>query len=177
MRAFRRGCCGCDGGHRRVEADAGGPESAQRLIECGDVALLRVIGEQRQHVVAAGEHILHEAVQRTLGADFHEHARAGVVQRVKAFHELHRRRHLLAEAIEHRLGGRVGRVELAGHVGHQRDARRPIVNRRSVAFSGTAAGATIDVWNAWLTGMRDACMPRAVNASMAAVNRGRVRRR
>ena len=30
------------------------------------------------------------------------------------------------------------------------------------------AGATIDVWNAWLTGMRTACIPAAVNASMAA---------
>ncbi len=39
--------------------------------------------------------------------------------------------------------------------------------RRNVAASGTAAGATIDVWNAWLTGMRVACMPAAVNAAIA----------
>ena len=41
--------------------------------------------------------------------------------------------------------------------------------RVSVAINGTAAGATMDVWNAWLTGMRPACSPTAVNASMAAV--------
>ena len=41
--------------------------------------------------------------------------------------------------------------------------------RASVAFSGTAAGATMDVWKAWLTGMRVACMPAATQASTAAV--------
>jgi hypothetical protein len=40
-------------------------------------------------------------------------------------------------------------------------------SRRRVATSGTAAGATIEVWKAWLTGMRVACMPAWLNASMA----------
>ncbi len=37
-----------------------------------------------------------------------------------------------------------------------------------MATNGTDAGATIEVWNAWLTGIRIACMPAAVNDSTAA---------
>ncbi len=36
-----------------------------------------------------------------------------------------------------------------------------------MATSGTDAGATIEVWKAWLTGMRAAWMPAAVKRSMA----------
>ncbi len=82
---------------RLVEADAGRPQPAQRLVDRGDVAELRVVGEQREHVVVVAEDVLDEAVQRTLGPDLDEHPGAGVVQRVEALHELHRRRHLLAE--------------------------------------------------------------------------------
>ena len=46
---------------------------------------------------------------------------------METLHELHRGCHLLAELVEHRLARRVGRVEVAGDVGDQRDARRPHV--------------------------------------------------
>ena len=86
-----------------------------------------MVGEQRQHVIVLAEHILDEAVQGPLGADLDEHAGTGVVQGVEPLHELHRRRHLLAQEVEHRLGRGVRRIELAGDVGHQRDARRKYV--------------------------------------------------
>ena len=41
-------------------------------------------------------------------------------------------------------------------------------SRRSASPNGTDAGATIEVWNAWLTGIRVAVMPCAVNCSMSA---------
>ena len=46
-------------------------------------------------------------------------------------------------------------------------------SRRSASTSGTEAGATIEVWKAWLTGMRTALMPAAVNVSMICLDRGR----
>ena len=40
-------------------------------------------------------------------------------------------------------------------------------SRRNASVSGPLTGATIDVWNAWLTGMRRAVSPAACNASTA----------
>ena len=46
---------------------------------------------------------------------------------METLHELHRGCDLFAELVEHGLARRVGRVEVAGDVGDQRDARRPHV--------------------------------------------------
>ena len=109
---------------RRREAEPGRPQAAQRLVEGRDVALLRVIGEQREHVVVGAEHVLDEAMQRALGPDLDVDARPGVVQGAQPLDELHRRRDLAAEDLDHlcRRGG--GRVELARDVGHERNPRR-----------------------------------------------------
>ena len=40
-------------------------------------------------------------------------------------------------------------------------------SRRSAPFSGSVAGATIEVWKAWLTGIRAAVMPSARKTSIA----------
>ena len=39
-------------------------------------------------------------------------------------------------------------------------------SRRSATFSGSLAGATIEVWKAWLTGSRIAVWPSALSSSM-----------
>ena len=70
------------------------------------------------------EHVFDEPVQRSFRADFDEDAGAGVVERVEPLDELHGRRHLAPEVLAHRLARRVRWIELAGHVGDQRDLRR-----------------------------------------------------
>ncbi len=39
-------------------------------------------------------------------------------------------------------------------------------SRRSASFNGWLAGATIEVWKAWLTGMRTALIPRDCRRSI-----------
>ena len=53
----------------------------------------------------------------------------------------------------------------AGSTG-SRSPRRP-----SIARSGTLAGATISVWNAWLTGSRIAVCPRFCSSALGGVDR------
>ena len=113
--------------------------------------------------VASGDDIVAEdvggeALQRLLRPDLDEDAGALVVQRAQAVDELHRRRHLGGQQVEH-LGHHVGahRVELAGDVGDDRDLRRPQLEALSVRRSGSLAGATIEVWKAWLTGSMAVC--------------------
>ncbi len=74
-----------------------------------------VAGEAYDLVVA--EHIRGEALQRVLRADFDEDPCALVVQRPQSLHELHGRRDLAAEEVEHLLHGPLAqRIELAGDV-------------------------------------------------------------
>src|SRR4051794_23858535 len=68
------------GGGRRAQPGAGGVERAQRLVERGEVAGLGVVGEDGADVVLTAEHVLHEAVQRLLGADLDEHPGTGAVE-------------------------------------------------------------------------------------------------
>ena len=58
----------------RSWADAPSVQARQRVVHAGDVAELRVIGGQRQHVGAVAEHVVGEAVERALRAELHEHA-------------------------------------------------------------------------------------------------------
>ena len=83
-------------------AQAGGPQAAEGVVERRHVALLGVVaGEADDRVVA--EHVRGEALQRMLRADLDEDPRALVVQRAQPLHELHRRRDLAAEHVEHLL--------------------------------------------------------------------------
>ena len=116
-----RGCDRCRRLDGRAERETCGVQAAQRLVERDEVALLRVVGEQRGHVVVLrAQDVLDEAVQGLLRAHLDEHACAGVVQRLHAPDELDRGGDLLAEDLDHGVDGRVGRVELAGHVRHDR---------------------------------------------------------
>ena len=115
----RRTVDGRRGSRRGTVAETCGPEPAQRRVEGGQVAVLGVVGEQREHVVVAAQDVLDEAVQGLLRAHLDEDPRARVVQRVQAADELHRRGDLPAEEVEHRLGVGVRRVEVAGHVGRR----------------------------------------------------------
>ena len=83
-----------------------------------------VVGVHRQYVVVVTEDVLDEAVQGPFRADLDEETSACVVQRVQPFHELHGRGDLFAEVVEHRVGGGIGGIELARHVGDQWNARR-----------------------------------------------------
>ena len=107
-----------------THADTGRVQTAQRLVEGGGVAELRVVGRQRDDVVT--EDVGGEALQRLLRPDLHEHAGSRVVQRPQTLHELDRRRHLGGQQVEH-LGDHVGphRVEVARDVRHDWDVGRP----------------------------------------------------
>ena len=50
------------------------------------------------------EHVLGEALQRTLGADLDEHARPGLIQGPQALDELDRGGDLAGQDVEHLLG-------------------------------------------------------------------------
>ena len=99
------------------------------------------------------EHILGKSLQRLLRPDFDEYARAGVVQRVQALDELHGRSNLPRQNVQHLRHDAGSRgIELAVDVGDDRQARRFRCRRSSIRRSGSLAGATIEVWKAWLTG-------------------------
>ncbi|GAB3888601.1 hypothetical protein GCM10029964_056560 [Kibdelosporangium lantanae] len=88
---------------------------------------------------------------------------------MQALDELDRRGDLTAQDVHHpvrRLGP--GRVQLTVHIGHHGHGGRPERQPRSTRLSGSLAGATIDVWNAWLTGSRTAVRPIAANVRTAA---------
>ena len=80
-----------------------------------------MIGEEGDHVGLVAEHVVREAFQRLLGADFDEHAAAVGVERLHALHPLHGGSHLLLEDIFDALDR--GRVDVAGDVGDQRQLR------------------------------------------------------
>ena len=71
-------------GSRLVEPDARGPQPAERLVDRCGIAELRVVREQCQDVVVMAEHVVDEAVQRTLRPDLDEHAGTRVVQSVQS---------------------------------------------------------------------------------------------
>ena len=72
----------------------------------------------------------------------------------QALHELHRRSDLLREKIQHlRDNIRPVGIKLAIDVGDDRHLRRLQVQAlQAFRRSGSLAGATIEVWKAWLTG-------------------------
>ena len=109
---------------RRGRLDAGpearGPQAAQRVVEGRDVARLRVVGGQAQHLVVA-EDVGCEPLEGALGTDLDEDARAVVVEGAQALDELHGRGDLAREHIQHLLLGR--RVQLAVDVGDDRQRR------------------------------------------------------
>src|ERR1019366_8843418 len=97
---------------------------AQRLIERRNVADLGMIREQRDHIAAFAEHFLGKSLQRLLRPDFDKDARPGIVERVQALYELHRRSYLQREQVQH-LGNNLGSagIKLAVHVGNDRHTR------------------------------------------------------
>ena len=112
------------GFHPRVDPPRPQPgcvEAAQRLVERRGVLELGMIREQREHVVVFAQHILDEAVQRLLRTHFHKYARAGLIQRAQPLDELHGRRNLPRQNVEHGGSGVGPRgIELAVHVGDDR---------------------------------------------------------
>ena len=111
----------------RAGSQAGGPQAAQRRVDRGHVAVLRVVGEQGEHVVVLVQDVLDEAVQRLLRPDLDEDPRPGFVQRPQAADELHGGGDLTPEQVDHRLLIGRHRVELTGHVGDDRQVRAPQV--------------------------------------------------
>ena len=137
-------------------AEAGGVQAAQGLVEGDDVALLRVVGEQdRRRRRRRGR------PRRTRAAPASGRPRRTPGRRRRTSvcspsTNCTGRGDLAGEQVDH-LGRRrrAHRVEVAGHVGHDRDrGRREVAAARSMRRSGSLAGATIAVWKAWLTGRR-----------------------
>ncbi len=61
---------------------AGGVEAAQGLVKARQLAILGVVGHQGDNIPLLTEHVLDEAAQGALGADFDEDPRAGGVHRL-----------------------------------------------------------------------------------------------
>ncbi len=84
-----------------------------------------MIGENRKHIAAIAEHILGESLQRFFRTDFNEDARARVVECAQALHELHWRRDLLREDVQHlRNNVKPHGIKLAVRVGDNWQMRR-----------------------------------------------------
>ena len=66
-------------------------EPAQRVVEGLDLARLGVVREERDDAGRSPEDVVHEALERLLGADLHERPHAFGVQRLEALDPLHRR--------------------------------------------------------------------------------------
>ncbi len=100
----------------------GGVEAGEGLVERHHVAGLGVIGVESDDVgVRRAEDLVDEAGEGALRADLDEHAGAGVVQRAKPGDELHRRRDLPAQDVDHvRHDRRPHRVEPPVDVGDGR---------------------------------------------------------
>ena len=84
-----------------------------------------MVREQGEHTRVVAEHLFDEAVQRLLWSHLDEHPRPVQIQRLQTLHELHGRRHLPAQDVDH-LGfhARSHRIEVPTQVGHDRDLRR-----------------------------------------------------
>ena len=80
-----------------------------------------MVGEQGDHVGLAAQHVVHEALERLLGADLDEGAAAFPVHGLQTLDPLHGRGDLQLEYVLDALDR--GRVQLAGDVGHQRQQR------------------------------------------------------
>ena len=95
-----------------------------------------------------------------------------LVQRLQAPHELDRRGHLTTEEVEHgarSCPARAGRSPPVDIGDDRADAGGRSSSRDSIRISGSLAGATIEVWKAWLTGIRLAGVhPASANTARAA---------
>ena len=118
-----------DGGDGRdgllAGAVARGVEPRERLVEARDLLRPRPVREERHHVRLVGEDVVHEALERPLGADLDEGARARGVEPLDALHPAHGGRDLAAEQVLDGLGLRG--VEVRGDVADERQPGRPHV--------------------------------------------------
>ena len=76
-----------------------------------------MVGEERDHVGLAAQHIIHKALERLLRPDLDKGAHTIGVQRFETLDPLHRRGDLLLQQVFDAF--HVGRVELASHVRHE----------------------------------------------------------
>ncbi len=100
-------------------------KATQRLIERGDIADLRMVGEKRDHIAALAEHIFSKSLQCFFRTDFHEDSRPRLIERAQALDELHRSGDLFGQDVQH-LGHdvRPRGIELAVGVGDDGQTRR-----------------------------------------------------
>ena len=100
-----------------LRLNPGGVEAAEGLVKAGDLAGLRVVGEERNHIWLAANHIVNEALERLFRATLDKDPTALGVERLQTLHPLHRRGDLELKGVLDPLNR--GRVEVAGDVGHQ----------------------------------------------------------
>ena len=113
-----------------ADTQSRGIKSAQRQVHRGGLADSRMIGEQRNDAFALAQDVFHKTVQNSLGTHFDKEARAGGVERVESFDELHRRRNLLPQKADHlRNHARSHRIKFAGDIGDNRNGRRTEIHR------------------------------------------------
>ena len=105
------GCCRCSGSHTCAvalrtlaaihrcqlhvgavllgQAIAGCKEAAERVVEGGKFASLGVVAEERPDLRLVEQHIIHEALERLLGAHLHKGTHAVGVERLQPLDPLH----------------------------------------------------------------------------------------
>ncbi len=109
-------------------AEPSGVQAAQRLVERHGVRQLGMIGRQREHLWQMPQRVVGQPGERALGPNLDQGADAIGVEALEPLDELHRRRDLARQQVEH-LGACafVAGVRLARHVGDHRQTRRPHV--------------------------------------------------
>ena len=97
---------------------AGSVQTAQRLVEGRQLALLGMVGKQGDNIRLLAQHVVHETLEGLLGADLDKGAAAVGVERLQPLDPLDGRGDLEFQDVLDALDG--GRVELTGDVGDHR---------------------------------------------------------
>ena len=144
-RRFRRtdfGSCGMDRlCFLMADAVPGRVQATKRLVERRYGTCLRMIDEQRCHVVAVSQDAVDESFERLFRTDFDKHPRACFVKRFETINKLHRRGNLLAEQIDDFVGRAVARfVELARDIADDGQLGFPHLHAGQHPLQGLARG-------------------------------------
>ncbi len=103
-----------------------------------------MIGQQGDHVLFIGEHVIGKATQGAFWPHFYKGAYPVIVERMQPFHPLHGRRNLLLQIVFDRF--HAGGVHAAGDIGDDGQLRRPYIQSiQHLAQRGAGRGNNFGV--------------------------------
>ena len=139
-------------------------EAAQGLVQAGEGALARMIGEQDGDILVFAKDVFRQCLEHALGAHLNEYAHAFVVESFDALDKLHGRGDLAAQDLDDLAA--VGGISLAGHVGDDRQAGRAHVHAADDLLERHAGRCD----DARVEGMRDRDLDGAVIGGLECSN-------